>query len=149
MAVDLEQYHWDKGDDTEARTKFNSTLTALQNALNNGAQIIQAVGVLDKDLSAPPASPSDGDAYIVASGATGDWSGEDNNIAVWLESSDAWAFITPENGMFSWVADEAVYYQFLSSSWSILPLDLSSLKINGRDIEKAIERHDFQIVNGV
>ena len=29
------------------------------------------LSVLDRDLTAPPASPADGDRYIVASGATG------------------------------------------------------------------------------
>ena len=33
------------------------------------------LAVLDRDLTAPPASPADGDHYIVASGATGDWAG--------------------------------------------------------------------------
>ena len=31
------------------------------------------LSVLDRDLMAPPGSPADGDRYIVASGATGDW----------------------------------------------------------------------------
>ena len=33
------------------------------------------LSVLDRDLAAPPASPADGDRYIVGSGATGDWAG--------------------------------------------------------------------------
>jgi hypothetical protein len=31
------------------------------------------LALLDRDLTAPPGSPADGDRYIVASGATGDW----------------------------------------------------------------------------
>ena len=33
------------------------------------------LAVLDRHLTAPPASPADGDRYIVASGAVGAWSG--------------------------------------------------------------------------
>ena len=33
------------------------------------------LSVLDRDLTAPPGSPADGDRFLVASGATGDWAG--------------------------------------------------------------------------
>lgn len=42
--------------------------------------VVQA-SALDKDLTSPPASPADGDAYIVAASATGAWSGHDDDIA--------------------------------------------------------------------
>ncbi len=35
------------------------------------------LAVLDRYLTTPPASPADGDRYIVASGAVGAWSGWD------------------------------------------------------------------------
>jgi len=40
------------------------------------------LSVFDRDLTAPPGSPNDGDRYIVASGATGDWAGWDLNVAL-------------------------------------------------------------------
>jgi hypothetical protein len=39
------------------------------------------LAVIDRDLTAPPGSPADGDRYIVASGATGEWSGWNGSIA--------------------------------------------------------------------
>ncbi len=39
------------------------------------------LAVLDRHLTTPPASPADGDRYIVASGATGAWAGWDLNVA--------------------------------------------------------------------
>ena len=42
---------------------------------------IVQLSVLDRHLTAPPASPDDGDRYIVASGATGSWYGWDLNVA--------------------------------------------------------------------
>ncbi|HJW41370.1 MAG TPA: DUF2793 domain-containing protein [Rhizomicrobium sp.] len=36
---------------------------------------------LDRDLTAPPSSPADGDTYLVHAGASGDWTGKDGEIA--------------------------------------------------------------------
>ena len=33
--------------------------------------------ILDRDLSAPPAPPADGDTYLVKATATGTWAGQD------------------------------------------------------------------------
>ena len=71
--------------------------------------------VLDKDLTAPPSSPSNGDRYIVASGATGDWSGHDGEIA-WYENG-VWYFIPKKEGMFVYVKDEDKLYYYNGSSW--------------------------------
>ncbi|NIP67909.1 MAG: DUF2793 domain-containing protein, partial [Planctomycetales bacterium] len=40
-------------------------------------------GVIDKDLTAPPGSPSNGDRYIIPTGATGAWAGHETEIAEW------------------------------------------------------------------
>lgn len=39
------------------------------------------LAVIDRDLAAPPGAPGEGDRYIVAAGATGDWSGQDDAVA--------------------------------------------------------------------
>ena len=50
--------------------------------------------VLDKDLSAPPGSPNDGDAYLVDSGASGTWVGQSGNVAAFYNG--LWTFfVTP------------------------------------------------------
>ena len=49
-------------------------------------------GVIDHSLATPPGSPSTGDVYIVAASATGDWAGQDGNIAYF---DGIWYFITP------------------------------------------------------
>ena len=71
--------------------------------------------VKDKDLSAPPGAPSTGDRYIVASGGSGAWSGEDDNIAEW--SGSAWGFVASTEGFACWVDDEDVVYIFNGSAW--------------------------------
>jgi len=71
--------------------------------------------VLDRDLTEPPASPSEGDRYLVASGATGDWSGHDNEIAEY--NGSAWEFTTPNDGMAVWVEDEDILLVYNGSAW--------------------------------
>ncbi len=60
--------------------------------------IVQLV-VLDSSLADPPASPADGDRYIVADSATGDWAGHDGEVASFVDG--AWAFAAAEAG---WLA---------------------------------------------
>ena len=64
------------------------------------------LSVLDRDLTAPPGSPADGDRYIVASGATGDWAGWDLNVALWTDG--AWLRLPPRTGWRAWVEDEGL-----------------------------------------
>ena len=71
---------------------------------------------LDRDLTAPPDSPADGDAYLVDTGATGAWSGHDGEIA-WRMST-AWEFIVPSEGMAAYVADEDLAVAFDGTDWS-------------------------------
>lgn len=72
-------------------------------------QLVQMV-VIDKDLSAPPISPANGAAYIVAASATGAWAGKEGQIAYWLTSVAAWTFVAPLTGWEVRVADELDAY---------------------------------------
>ena len=42
---------------------------------------VVGLSVKDRDLATPPASPTDGDRYIVAAAATGAWAGKTGQIA--------------------------------------------------------------------
>lgn len=42
--------------------------------------------------TAPPSGSTDGDRYIVDTGATGDWAGEDGKIARYVATGDYWQF---------------------------------------------------------
>lgn len=76
---------------------------------------IVQLAVLDRDLTAPPASPTEGDRYIVTSGATGDWAGWDDAIAYWTD--DAWLKILPVPGWLAWIEDEAQLIVWTGCSW--------------------------------
>lgn len=77
--------------------------------------------VIDKDLTAPPGSPSTGDRYLIgldttASAATGAWAGQDGNIAEWNGSS--WDFTSATTGTFVAAEDESdVLYLFGGTVW--------------------------------
>lgn len=73
--------------------------------------------VEDKDLTAPPGSPTNGACYIVASGATGDWAGEDGHIAQY--QATAWVFYTPAEGWRVYIKDENLPYYFNGSAWAV------------------------------
>jgi Protein of unknown function (DUF2793) len=88
------------------------------------------LSVLDRDLTSPPGSPTDGDRYIVASGSTGDWAGWDLNVALWTEG--AWLRLPPRTGWRAWVEDEGVLLVYDGSSWiGITPTTLQNTALLG------------------
>lgn len=74
--------------------------------------------VLDKDLTAAPGSPANGDAYIVAAAPTGAWSGQATKIARYWGTSGTWEFYTPRSGWRMYVVDESIFYVFNGTAWA-------------------------------
>ena len=97
----------------------------FNDALNLLDVLAGRIRIIDRDLTAPPGSPSEGDAYIPAATATGDWSGDEGTIQVYWNS---WITITPKVGMVAFVSDEGdapLYYDGLN--WvSIAPRSVES-----------------------
>lgn len=71
--------------------------------------------VISKSSSTPPVSPSNGDRYIVDSGASGAWSGHVASIAEYNGSS--WTFTSSNEGFAVWVEDVNSLYVYNGSSW--------------------------------
>jgi hypothetical protein len=71
--------------------------------------------VKDQHLATPPASPVEGDRYIIPSGGTGAWAGKTNQIAEWI--SGAWTYYTPVTGWTAYVDDEQKIYSWNGSAW--------------------------------
>lgn len=80
-----------------------------------GLDALVQLSILDRDLAAPPGSPADGDRYLVPASSTGDWSGKDDNIAVWQDGT--WAFYTPKAGWLCWIADEESLIAWDGVAW--------------------------------
>ncbi len=74
--------------------------------------------ILDRDLSADPASPADGDAYIVKATGSGAWTGQDGNIAYAVDG--AWRFYAPFAGLTAYIADETEFLIYNGSTWADL-----------------------------
>jgi len=117
-------YGWTLGEDNW-NTGMDSNLKRL------GA--LMHLSVIDRGVATPPASPTDGDRYIVGSGATGAWAGQDDNIAVRV--SGTWEFYAPKTGWAAWVEDELQLYVKLPAGWATLstsqPYDIHTT-LNGR-----------------
>lgn len=75
------------------------------------------LSLLDRDLSTPPTSPNEGDRYLVASNAIGDWSGQEHSIAAFQDG--AWDFYTPNTGWLAWIVDEAILVGWDGSNWVV------------------------------
>ena len=95
---------------------------------NEALRLLDAVvqlSVLDRDLTAPPVSPVDGDRYIVASGATGLWAGWDLNVTTWVDG--VWMRLVPRPGWLAWIADEATAAVWTGTIWKLVgvPQDVS------------------------
>lgn len=68
---------------------FVNELAARLDALLHGA--------VEAELAAPPASPSDGQTWLIASGASGEWSGKTGQIAA--RQAGNWLYFVPRDGL--------------------------------------------------
>lgn len=71
--------------------------------------------VLSASLTTPPGLPLDGYRYVVASPASGDWTGEEDSIAEYNGSS--WDFTTPNEGFAVFVEDSNLLCIYFDASW--------------------------------
>ncbi|MCI4661428.1 MAG: DUF2793 domain-containing protein [Neomegalonema sp.] len=76
--------------------------------------------VKDRDLTAPPDDPVDGDAYLIAVGASGDWQGHGAEIA--LRVGGGWVYHAPVPGMLLYVEDENIHLKRGPSAWQVASL---------------------------
>jgi hypothetical protein len=87
-------------------------------ALNDLDSLAQ-ISVINMTTSTPPASPSDGDCYIIATGASGAWSGSVGKIASYYSG---WRIKTPQEGWMAWVRDIDRAYMFDGTNWVLTNL---------------------------
>lgn len=70
--------------------------------------------IIDRDSTSPPGAPDEGDCYIPASGATDDWTGHEDDVAMFVGGT--WVFRTPKFGWKAYVLDEDIDIRFYGSS---------------------------------
>ena len=96
---------------------------------NEAIRALDAVvhlAVIDRNQNTPPASPANGDRYIVAPSPFGDWADQAHNIAAFQDG--AWSFYKPQIGWTTWVADETLQLVWDGSAWA--PTASSSASVN-------------------
>ena len=100
---------------------------------NDALRMLDALvqlAVLDRDLSAPPASPVEGQRWIVKATGTAAWAGHDDAIAAWQDGG--WNFYAPQIGWLAYAADEGALIAWNGSAWAdAAPAALNNLTLLG------------------
>lgn len=89
--------------------------TAKLNAAFDALDVLVQATIINMSTATPPASPSNGDAYIVAASPTGAWTGHAGQIAAYIRG--AWAFISARNGWRVNNQADGFSYAFNGSAW--------------------------------
>ena len=90
--------------------------------------IVAQLSAIRKDLTVKPVSPVEGERYIIADAATGDWSGLDGMLAIFQDG--AWQNISAKNGWQCWVEEGKKLYVYDGSIWLEYAAKQSILKPN-------------------
>ena len=83
-------------------------------------------------LASAPENPTEGQCWIVGSGATGAWSGEEGSIAGW--TAGGWRFIYPVAGMSVWNKSAGYRISWLGSEWSGGEIRAAEIRIAGKKV---------------
>lgn len=76
------------------------------------------LSVKDRDVTDPSTlTPSDGDTYIVAASAVGDWAGLDGRLVVWDATAGVWVNAVPSVGWVAFIEDEEVLAAYKTTGW--------------------------------
>jgi hypothetical protein len=82
-----------------------------------------------------PASPAVGQCWIVGTGATGAWAGQDNALACW--ASGGWLFSTAFEGMTVWNIATGSFARRGAAAWVIGVLAGASVNVAGNQVVTA------------
>lgn len=84
------------------------------------------LAVRARDSAAPPASPAEGDRYLVPSGASGAFAGHVDAVAAF--DSGGWTFMTPRPGWRVYVESEDLFLLFDGAAWKDVGLSLRNVQ---------------------
>lgn len=92
---------------------------AIQRALNLNftTKRLPWMAVNSLGVYEPPASPADGDTYVVPSGASGDWTGQGLRLAQWDDDLAIWRFQSAPTGTVVWSADTNEAWRKTETVW--------------------------------
>lgn len=102
----------------------NEALTRIDLALH--------AAVEGSPLASVPESPSEGQCWIVGSGATGAWSGKEGSLAGW--TAGGWRFVHPVIGISVWNKASGYPIHWLGNQWSGGESRAAAILINGKKV---------------
>lgn len=91
-----------------------------------------AAGVEEPPRAAPPASPAEGNCFIVSDTPTDGWTGHARQIACY--SMGGWRFSTPVEGQLVFVRSSQVFAIYRQSAWDIGTLPGGKLVLDGQQV---------------
>lgn len=120
------------------------------------------IAVNSATITSPPASPTVGDTYLVPVGASGAWTGLDNQVSQWAGSSAGWRTVNMPVQTCVGVADQDDIWKRTSTGWRSIFANLAeaaagistTLAVTPADLRQAASilgplRHPFIAVNSV
>lgn len=88
--------------------------------VNEALRTLDAVvqlSVASRAIAAPPLTPGDGERHIVATNATGNWSGHSGKVVAFQDGG--WMIYAPKEGWLAWVRDEDKLLVFDGAGWIV------------------------------
>jgi len=82
--------------------------------------------------AAPPAEPAEGESWIVAAGASGEWAGQAGRVAI--RTAGGWRFLVPVPGMSVWDGAAGYRRHWTGSAWSDGKLPVAGILIAGKQV---------------
>lgn len=73
------------------------------------------IALATEGAASPPASPAEGEVHGVGPGATGEWTGQDGKLALFLNGG--WLFVQPAVGWHGWRLDTGSAVTFDGTAW--------------------------------
>lgn len=111
---------------------------------NEALRLLDAVvhlSVKSQSRTEAPATPGEGERYLVAAPATGSWSGKDGAIASFIDGG--WLFVVPAIGWQAYVEDEARLLVYDGALWKVVssvPENLSLSMLGVHAMADAVNR---------
>lgn len=68
-------------------------------------------------VASPPATPANGQCWLVGAAATGAFAGQTDRIAAWTEGG--WRFLSPREGMRAYDIAAAAYRLYAAGTWRL------------------------------
>lgn len=87
---------------------------------------------VEGSATTPPADPADGEGWLVETGGSGVWAGQDNALACF--TSGGWRFLAPVVGMSVWDKGAGFGRQWTGSAWSDGTIKVAGVEIDGERV---------------